>query len=195
MATPYDDCIRRNMSRERHVPIAVIEKMREGFHIPSKYEGWDAVYIDYPYDCVINTRKDFLYDSMDFNQENKNHTATLGQHCYLTKLGVLCYNDHTLEDAAILHDVGKLYTKKFIDESKDPDDAHYYNHNNVGAYECLFYDVEKPLEVAELIQWHMMPYQWEKDNNTKLMEKYKKLWGEELFDRIMKLHEADKKAH
>lgn len=36
---------------------------------------------------------------------------------------------------------------------------------------------------------------WEKDNNTKLMEKYRKLWGEELFSKIMFLHEADKNAH
>jgi hypothetical protein len=39
--------------------------------------------------------------------------------------------------------------------------------------------------------------EWEKDNinGEKTMNKYKKLWGDELFEQIMKLHEADKKAH
>ena len=54
-----------------------------------------------------------------------------------------------------------------------------------------------PLDVAVLIRWHMQPYFWEKDsvNGEKTMNKYKKLWGDELLEQIMKLHEADKKAH
>ena len=43
----------------------------------------------------------------------------------------------------------------------------------------------------------MQPYFWEKDadNGEKTMNKYKTLWGDELFERVMRLHEADKKAH
>ena len=36
---------------------------------------------------------------------------------------------------------------------------------------------------------------WEKDNNTKMQSKYKKLWGNELYDKIMLLHKADMEAH
>lgn len=195
MATPYDECVARNEKRDRVVPIHVLEKMRLGFHIPYTYEGWDDIIIRYSDNCGIMYSDEFIKSTMQTDQNNRHHTASLGQHCYLTEQGVVCYNDTILRDAARLHDVGKLYTKTFFDDSKDPDEAHYYSHNNVGAYECLFYDIDNPLEVSILIQWHMMPYQWGKDNNTKLMEKYRKLWGEELFSKIMLLHEADKNAH
>jgi hypothetical protein len=49
--------------------------------------------------------------------------------------------------------------------------------------------------MAVLIRWHMQPYFWEKDNNTKSQNKYRRLWGEELYNDIMLLHEADKVAH
>ena len=41
----------------------------------------------------------------------------------------------------------------------------------------------------------MFPYFWEKDNNTKMQSKYKKLWGDELYGKIMLLHKADMEAH
>ncbi len=41
----------------------------------------------------------------------------------------------------------------------------------------------------------MQPYFWEKDNNEKLHNKYRKLWGENLYNDIMLLHKADKYAH
>ena len=48
-----------------------------------------------------------------------------------------------------------------------------------------------------LINLHMMPYFWEKDkeHGEKTRQKYQKLWGDELYNNVMKLHEADKKAH
>ena len=51
------------------------------------------------------------------------------------------------------------------------------------------------MEILALIQWHMFPYFWEKDNNEKMKRKYKRLRGDNLFDKIMLLHTADKNAH
>ena len=58
-----------------------------------------------------------------------------------------------------------------------------------------FVEENDRLEILALIQWHMFPYFWEKDNNTKMQSKYKKLWGDELYDKIMLLHKADMEAH
>ena len=43
----------------------------------------------------------------------------------------------------------------------------------------------------------MMPYFWEKDkeHGEKTRQKYQKIWGDELYNNVMKLHEADKNAH
>ena len=41
----------------------------------------------------------------------------------------------------------------------------------------------------------MHPYLWERDNNEKMHNKYKTLWGENLYNDIMLLHKADKEAH
>ena len=40
--------------------------------------------------------------------------------------------------------------------------------------------------------WHMQPY-FNKEEKT--INKYKKLWGEELYNDIMLLHKADEAAH
>ena len=47
MCTPYDECIKRNMHRERVVPRSVIERMYMNFNIPYWYEGWDEIKLKY----------------------------------------------------------------------------------------------------------------------------------------------------
>ena len=74
--------------------------------------------------------------------------------------------------------------------------AHYYSHEHTGSYDSLFYDINGlHLYVSVLIRWHMQPYFWEKDSNEKLHNKYKNLWGEQLYNDIMLLHESDKNSH
>ena len=50
-------------------------------------------------------------------------------------------------------------------------------------------------EILALIDFHMHPYFWEKDDNVKMKEKYYNLWGEDLYRKVIALHEADRKAH
>ena len=96
---------------------------------------------------------------------------------------------------------GKPFTKSFVNSKGEiTDTAHYYQHHCVGAYASLFF--EYPPHVSEmtvsiLVNLHMMPYFWEKDEHqgNKTKEKYRKLWGNDLFRSVMELHDADIKAH
>ena len=45
IATPYEECLRRNNSRDRKVPEFVIEKAYQSLQIPSKEEGWDEIIV------------------------------------------------------------------------------------------------------------------------------------------------------
>lgn len=203
VATPYEECLKRNAERKRKVPEKVIKRMYRQFDIPWYYEGWDRIEVEYgEYENSLGLCREWFESVYDYNQHNSHHSLTLGEHCRQT----LRYIDNhakpivmstELRQAAIIHDCGKVFTKTFTNgKGEVTEQAHYYNHERCGSYDSLFY--EKPcshLYVAVLIRWHMQPYFWEKDNNEKSHNKYKKLWGEELYNDIMALHEADKNAH
>ena len=201
IATPYEECIKNNSNRERKVPEEVIERMYRNFDIPWYYEGWDEIILVYRYNYprYYGKSSDFYIDNINFNQDNSHHTLTLGEHCREVWVGIGGEERYELLFAGWLHDCGKPFCKTFTN-SKDEvtKQAHYYNHEKVGAYNSLFYDVGDGvdnLEIAILIRWHMQPYFWERDNNEKTHSKYKKLWGDKLYRDIMLLHEADKNAH
>lgn len=200
MATPYEQCLKNDAARERHVPEYVIEKMYRQFDIPWYYEGWDDIWIEY----FSNSRnsfglaQDFAHNFKDYNQNNSHHALTLGEHC----LQAVKYLDEhnaspSVRYATMIHDCGKPFCKTFVSgKGEVTEQAHYYAHEHTGSYDSLFYDMLcSNLYVAVLIRWHMQPYYIEKDNNDKLRDKYKCLWGEKLYRDIMKLHEADKNAH
>ena len=214
MATPYKECLKNNANRDRVVPEEVIERMYKNFNIPFFYEGWNQIIVEYgksEYHGYYGYPTSLMELTMNFDQNNKHHTLSLGEHLRSTAHNLPCYHnegfdiyEYALIIAAILHDGGKIFTKDFHNGKGEPtEDAHYFNHNNVGAYDSLFYtdkmigsnDSWVWLYISILIMWHMQPYFWEKDNNEKLHNKYRKLWGEELYADIMKLHTADKNAH
>lgn len=203
MATPYEKCLERNTNRERKVPEYVLERMFRSFDPPYYYEGWDQIYVEYPEGLESNEFFEWLNSVQNFNQDNPHHTLTLGEHCE----AVLDYlwqtyggsDEHSiiLRRAGALHDIGKYFTKTFKNSKGEITDvAHYYGHEHCGSYESLFYGPpNQALYMSVLIRWHMQPYFWEKDNNEKLHNKYRKLWGEELYEDIMALHAADRAAH
>ena len=203
MATPYEECIKRNAERERKVPEKVITRMYRQFDIPWYYEGWDRIEIEYgEYENCFGWSWDWIEKVDAYNQHNSHHNLTLGEHCrqalrYIDRQAKPIVMSSELRRAALLHDCGKVFTKTFINSKGEvTEQAHYYNHERCGSYDSLFYEIAcSSLYVAVLIRWHMQPYFWEKDNNEKSHNKYKKLWGEELYNDIMLLHEADKLAH
>ena len=193
MATPYPVCIRRNKVRERQVPVNVIHRMYSNFNCPYWFEGWDNIIVEYSgYEKYFGNPMQFYLDYKDYDQGNSHHTLTLGEHCHQVSLRV--GYDMTLVYAGMLHDCGKPVCATHINKNGEYDeDCHYYDHQHCGSYISLFYDYGNinPLDVAILIQWHMQPY-FNKEEKTR--NKYRRLWGEELYQKIMKIHEADRAA-
>lgn len=200
MAVPFDNCCEQNKSRDRVVPYEVIERMYKNWNTPYWFEGWDEIEMKFKDNFeVTNVIGIWISDHMYFNQDNPHHSCSLGQHCAL--VGQDLVKNNLLHCAGLLHDCGKPFTKSFINsKGEETDIAHYYQHHCCGAYDSLFFrypdDVDR-LDVSVLINLHMMPYFWEKDkeHGEKTRQKYQKLWGNELYNNVMKLHEADKNAH
>lgn len=201
MATTYEECIRRNYERERKVPEHVITRMYHNFNIPYWYEGWNDIQIvglpcsHYNVDETVNAL-------IDYHQGNSHHTFTLGCHLwgaydYYCKHYLDEDRDTTTSIATALHDIGKPVCRSEVNSRGINDgNSHYYNHQYTSAYDSLFVNSTfNRLDVAIRIMWHMQPYFWEKDNNEKLHNKYRKLWGDLLYYDIMHLHEADRNAH
>lgn len=220
IATPYENCLINNKNRDSIVPDDVIKKMYLNFDVPYYYEGWDDIRIIRPDDIKYNNIFHWLVYTTYFDQKNHHYTLTLSEHCGMTAYHLMnnIKNDDMFFDIGFIHDCGKPFTQVFKDSKGNPtEEAHYYNHERVGAYDSLFFELDNhhsqtyrsPTDLhynvftsdndylyrAALIRWHMIPYVWEKDNNEKLKEKYKKLWGDKLYSDIMRLHEADKLAH
>jgi predicted kinase len=206
IATPYEQCLKNNDSRDRVVPRGVIERMYRTFDLPWYYEGWDEIRIEYSSesDNSFGWPSDWINSVKDYSQDNSHHTLTLGEHCwqvfeYLNQHQINSTSPEVLKYAAMLHDCGKPFCKTFMNTKGEvTEQAHYYSHEHTGSYDSLFYQTpyrNLRLRMAVLIRWHMQPYFWERDNNVKLQNKYRKLWGEDLYNDIMELHAADKAAH
>lgn len=169
IATPFEVCLEQNKNRDRVVPYFVIERMYKNFDIPWYNEGWDdiqVVYADPGYAKAYGHWSKFLSETLDYDQQSKWHSETLGDHCrrcaeYVIKNPeTLTYlTDKETVVAAGLHDCGKPFCQTFIDSKGEPSEfAHYYNHENVGCYNSLFYDKDKEtsnLLVAALIRYHI----------------------------------------
>lgn len=201
IATPYKVCLEQNSKRERKVPEEVIKNMYCSWDTPAKFEGFDCVRVRYAKEEYQNkSLYTKLVELKRFEQDNKHHSLTLGEHLVRTAYMFSMIEDCDLYYAGLIHDIGKQFVKQFKNSKGEiTNEAHYYRHEHVGAYEALFFDYHvgvNPLNVSVFVSLHMKPYYWERsDNPEKLRNKYKKLWGEELFNDVMLLHEADKNAH
>lgn len=200
MATPIEVCIERNAKRERKVPEDVIYKAREKFEFPMHYE-FDEVEIVYAeevdnFDKATRYLNNIVESTYGFNQKTKYHTLLLFDHLIKAREFIKDNSKSwTLFLAVGLHDLGKLFTQSFDEDGN----AHYYNHENVSAYDVcvssqnfVFISNESVCEIIQLINWHMRPYHWKEE---KTINKYKKLLGEQFFNDLMLIHEADKFAH
>lgn len=219
MATPYDTCIERDAARGNSVGKVVIDKMYKSFSVPQYYEGWDKIAIHWDYSLLKNPRdiNTFLDSLDDFDQKTPFHKLTLGAHMqesYNWAVKKLAERDlkpkeyENLLLAVRLHDIGKPFVQEY---NADKERYTYYQHHLTGAYDSLFYMKilhlfkpiirgysQKPktddeiLEIADLIQNHMRPYQMEQDSTKK---RFISLVGEKKYGEIMFIYEADKAAH
>lgn len=185
-ATPFELCIERDSKRARTVGEAVIKKFLYRFEIPMKYEGFDEI-------KIISKAKPYrfidIYGKMiDFCQKNPHHKYFLDIHCMKCREKVENFTeDFSLIKSAGIHDIGKPYTQTFDENGI----AHYYQHHNVGAYMIMCSDKPIDIELIFYVNFHMQPFFW-KEHKTH--DKYRKLFGERLYNNLMILHECDKIA-
>lgn len=194
-------CIERNAARNRMVPPEVIYRMLCTYEMPYYYEGWDAIEAVFSGEPYAFPRK----DAAEFSQDNPFHTLSLGEHLdaardYCKEHGF----PETVCEAAWFHDVGKLYTKRFMNHRGEPTEtAHFYGHENYSAYLYLCEKAsqestetasEEALYIANLINWHMRPLNsW--NHSSASREKDRDLMGESMYRDVMLLNEADIEAH
>lgn len=189
--TPIEICRERNSKRSRVVPLFVLDKQVKQFQMPFYNEGWDEIEIikTANYDVKALAEKVWEDARAAGSQDNPHHTLTLYEHLQKTIECVdlsKCKNDieqaHMLM-AAALHDIGKAYTRVYDDNGI----AHFYSHENLSGY--LSMNMGAPIEVIWLVNYHMYPY------NPQAIPAWKNRLGEELWEKIMILHNADEAAH
>lgn len=197
MAVPYEECLRRNAERERKVPEYVIKRMYMNFHIPYWYEGWNDIQVVNDFKSKHWNLENVVHDLDDYDQGNSHHSRTLGNHLWRAYGHSITWEtpyDDVTSIAVLLHDIGKPFCRTNLNARGDDDgNAHYFQHHLVGAYQSLFVKHSwNELDVAIRIMWHMQPYFWKEQ---KTIDKYRKLWGNELYKDIIAIHECDKFAH
>ena len=185
---PIETCIERDANRDRTVGTAVIDRMLKRFQAPYYDEGIVEIKIIIPEGFDQVKYGDDCHSKMLIPHDNPHHTLDVGEHCseayfYLFNQNV---RDNNLLLAALVHDIGKPYTKVFVDGKGNPcETAHYYQHQCVGAY--LTYGLlHTTPKVAWLISTHMEPY---------FGSKYYKNLPPYLKRDIDILHKADLEAH
>ena len=201
MAVPEYICKKRDEERDRHVGSDVINRMIKNWCPPHYSEGFDFISIVYDYDNSANFYNPILAleSAVQIKHDNPHHSLSIGEH--MLKAGELIQEEFKdgcpfyLYAAALLHDISKPYVK-FYDENNI---AHYYNHQNYGAYLGLFYgdymrfSLEETLDFINIIYYHMEPIlSWNK-NEKKRLEAEKELGH--LYNDIMAVHRADIGAH
>lgn len=209
IATPFEVCIANDSLRDRTVGKQVVEKFYRSFNIPTEREGWDNIYLIYNLGYRGHYNSDELLDILsNVEQHNPHHTLTIGDHCKLCAKNIkndqrfkdLSFSDRDiLECAALFHDIGKNFTATFENKKGEITDiCHYYDHENVGAYNSLFLDdmteftKEQILSIADLIQLHMKLYS--NPESEKYKAKLKRQLGDSLYEMLEILHDADKSA-
>ena len=184
---PIETCIERDTKRERTVGKEVIDRILKIFQAPYYDEGIDEIKIIKPSNFnSIDYYKD-VTSAMDIPHDNHHHTLNIKQHCIEAYEELECKtNKFSLLSAAWWHDIGKPYVKSFTDAKGRPcDEAHYYQHQCVGAWVSYGVDDITPYS-AWLISTHMEPF---------FNSKYYKNLPPFLKRDIDLLHEADLAAH
>ena len=184
---PIEECIERDAKRERTVGKEVIDKMLKRFQAVYYDEGIDEIQIVKPDKFSDMKYYHDIINAMHIPHDNHHHTLGIQQHCKEAFETIECMTtNRALLTAAWYHDIGKPYVKEFIDSKGNHcDEAHYYQHQCVGAWMSYGMDEVTP-KVAWLISTHMEPF---------FNSKYYKNLPPFLKKDIDLLHEADLAAH
>jgi putative nucleotidyltransferase with HDIG domain len=174
--------------------------MIKSFEMPTLSEGFDEIVL---FNRFAKRGEPLLQQMVGFDQDNPNHSLDLFSHCAKTADFIRTSQMKMAEDeqeilrrAAMYHDIGKLFTKTYKDsKGKATKYAHYYHHENVGAYMCLLIEelsLPDRIRVAQLVGYHMQPYF---NKTEKAQKRWRERLGERLYELVMELHRADEYAH
>ena len=196
-----EDCIKDNKNSDRvAVPDEVIYRQVKKFQIPFREEGYDNIIIE---DLNKNNSELFLVNDMirhlqmsKFDQKNPYHNQTLEEHCDFVTEEFRKYNyPNYYNFAARQHDIGKMYTQTFDENGI----AHYYGHEGYGTYLLLsdynsifresFYSKDEILDILFLVNYHMLPMNW---NTDKSKEKWRKIFGDYRYQLLVDFNKCDK---
>ena len=196
-----EDCIKDNKNDDRMaVPDEVIYRQISKFQIPFKEEGFNDIsfIISSTYQKVENYFFKVVNDMEGFNQLNPHHNQTLDEHCNFVYKNFCKKYDYpySYKLAAMVHDYGKLFVQSFDEDGI----AHYYSHENYGTYILLsnyfnlyfdetLSDVEETLDFLFLINYHMLPMNW---NTEKSKEKWRKIFGDYRYQLLVDFNKCDK---
>ncbi len=146
---------------------------------------------------------DEFFGIYDMPQDSKYHSLSVSRHIYYVYKYVLEHWDENDLDkevmlwTALLHDVGKKFCKSFINrKGVETRYASFIGHEYVGSQMAVSFLHKMNFnddfihEVTTLIQFHMYLLD-EKANRDKL----KKYVGEEMYEKLEFLREADTLAH
>lgn len=196
-AVPYETCCTRNSERERTVPQYVIDRMLKSFAVPAQGEGFNKIEIIGNDERGVNLQKK-LEIARSIPHDNPHHVLTVGQH--MDKAYWEYWNSNSMHHwnigmALQFHDIGKPFCKTFTNAKGFPTEiAHYYGHENVGAYYILSaapgLREQEYLYVAQLVNHHMDFFKGEK-----YMGKIKNLYGEKFYNDLLIIHKFDEAAH
>lgn len=187
--TPLSICKEWNKKRERQVPDWLFERQMKSFQMPVYNEGWDVIEIVTPaeYNGIEFSHSMWNDVRAIGSQDNPYHTLTLYDHLQGCIDNLNLPNDYedtkNLCIAAGVHDIGKAYTRSYDENGV----AHYYSHDSYGAYVAM--NMRLPVEVIQLVCYHMKPY------DTNASSVWEKRLGEELWKKILILHDADERSH
>ena len=204
VAAPFEICLSQNKQRDRIVPEEVMHRMYRSFQMPCTQEGFDSVEVYYSNETWKEYYGDIiahLWSLQDFDQCNHHHTLSLGKHMAKAASIVLIEDNNCSYDvlmAAYSHDIGKVDTKAFTNMKGEPtEEAHFYSHQNVGAYKSLFFAYPSfctKQYIALLIELHMNPWlAWE--DSEKAYLKDLELFGEKVISGVELIHVGDECAH
>lgn len=182
---PINMCIKRDSERKRTVGKDVIDKMLKRFQPPYFDEGFNEIMIIEPDDFDSKAYRVYISDKMNIPHDNPHHTLNVADHCR-EAFRLAQGTDAEFMTAALFHDVGKPYVKGFKDtKGNDSDIAHFYSHDNVGAWMVYGIEMCTPY-VAWLVGNHMGPF-----SNSRYYTKLPPF----LKDPIDRLHQCDLGAH
>lgn len=190
--TSIEECIRRDKERKRTVGKDVINKMLYKFQAPYYDEGFDSILAYNTMEEDADHYLDRQFNNMNIPHDNHHHSLDIATHCnfafdYLMRKkqeGKKINED--VVSAAIFHDIGKPYVKRFSNyKGEKTDEAHYYQHQCVGAW--ISYGIKEfPIYSSWLISNHMDMF-----FDTKYFKKLPSFMKKDL----ELLHEADLAAH